>query len=50
MSHRRTVHFRPLLEFMFFVGDQILPADTPVERFRCATQFVLTLDKQKNVI
>ena len=35
---------------MFFVGDQLLPSDTPIEHFQYATQIVPTLDIQKNYI
>ena len=49
-SHQRTVQFRPLMDFVFFVGDRLLPADAPIEHFQHTTQIVLTLDKQKNSI
>ena len=49
-SHRRTVQFRPVVDFMFFVGDFLLPGDAPAEHFRQATQIVITLDNQKNAI
>ena len=38
------------MDFVFFVGDQLLPADAPTEHFQHSTQIVLTLDNQKNVI
>ena len=49
-GHRRTVQFRPLMDFVFFVGDRLLPADALIEQFQHATQIVLNLDNQKNVI
>ena len=38
------------MEFVFFMGDQILPADAPTEHFQHATQIILTLGNQKNAI
>ena len=38
------------MDFVFFVGDRLLPADAPIEQFQHATQIVLTLDNQKNAI
>ena len=49
-GHCRTVQFRPLMDFVFFVGERLLPADAPIEHFPHATQIVLTLDNKKNVI
>ena len=49
-GHLQTVHFRPLLDFVFFVGDELLPADTSIEYFQNAIQIVLALDNQKNEI
>ena len=49
-GHRRTVQFQPLMDFVFFVGDQIFPADALIEQFQHATEIVLTLDNQKNAI
>ena len=49
-SHQRTVQFRPLMDFVFSVGDRLLPADAPIEQFQHATQIFLTLDNQKNAI
>ena len=50
IGHRWTVQFRLLLDFVFFVGDILLPVDAPIENFHQATQIVLTLDNQKNFI
>ena len=49
-SHRRTVQFQPLMDFVFFVGDFLLPGDAPAEHFHQATQIFITLDNQKNAI
>ena len=50
LSGGATVQLRSLIEFVFFVGDFLLPGDAPAEHFRRATQIVLTLDNQKNAI
>ena len=47
---RRTIKFRSLLEFVFFIRDHLIPADAPIEHFQHANQIVLILDNQKNVI
>ena len=49
-GHHRTVQFLPLLEFVFFIGDHLIPANAPVKDFQHATQIVLTLDNHKNAI
>ena len=49
-GYRRTVEFLPLLEFGFFVGDHLLPADALIEHFQYATHIVLTLDNHNNYI
>ena len=49
-GHRRTVQFRLLVDFVFFVRDFLLPGDAPAEHFRQATQIVIALDNQKNTI
>ena len=49
-GHRRTVQLQTLLDFFFFIGDQIVPVDAPIEHFQNITQIVLTLDNQKNTI
>ena len=49
-GHCRTVQFRPLLEFVFFVGDTLLSPDAPIGSFQHATQIVITLKNQKNSI
>ena len=49
-SHHRTVQFRPLMDFVFFAGDTLLPPDAPIGWFKYVTQIVLTLDNQKNAI
>ena len=49
-GQHRTVQFRPLLEFVFFVGDQILPDNAPIDHFQYATHIVLALENQKNAI
>ena len=43
-GHHRTVQFRPLMDFVFFSGDTLLPPDTPIGWFEQVTQIVLTLD------
>ena len=48
--HRRTVHFCPLMDFLFFAGDTLLPHDAPIRWFEHVNQIVLTLDNQKNDI
>ena len=35
--HHQTVQFRPLLEFVLFVGDILLPVDALIKHFRQAT-------------
>ena len=42
------VQLRPLMEFVFFVGEFILPRYTPAKHFRQATQIVITLNNQNN--
>ena len=32
-DHRRTVQFRPFMDFVFFAGGFFLPVDTPAEHF-----------------
>ena len=49
-GHRRTGQFLPLLEFVFFVRDHLLPADALIDHFQHATQIFLTLDNQNNAI
>ena len=49
-GHRITAQFRPLTNFVFFVGDRLLLYDAPIEHFHHATQIVLTQDNQKNAI
>ena len=49
-GHFRTVQFRLLLDFVFFVGDQLLPADAPIGHFQHDTHIILTLVNQKNAI
>ena len=49
-DHRRTVQFRPLMDFFFFLGDRLLLSDAPIEHFQHATEIVLTLDNHNNVI
>ena len=49
-GHRQTVQFRPLMDFVFFVGDFLLPGDAPADHFCHATQIVITLNNQKNSI
>ena len=46
----KNTQFRPLLEFVFFVGDQLPPVDAPIEHFQYATQIFLALEDQKNAI
>ena len=50
IGHHRTVHFHPLLLFMSFVGNTLLPPDAPINQFQHVTQIVLTLDNQKTAI
>ena len=38
------------MEFVFFIGDSLLPGDAPIEHFHQATQIVLALDKQESAI
>ena len=38
------------MDFVFFVGDFLLPGDAPAEHFRHATQIFITINNQKNVI
>ena len=38
------------MEFVFFVGDFLLPRDAPVEHFPQVAQIVIILDNQKNAI
>ena len=38
------------MDFVFFVGDRLLPANAPTEQFQNTNQIVLTLDNQKNAI
>ena len=49
-GHRRIVQLQPLLEFVFFVGYQILLTDAPSEQFQHATGIFLTLENKKNEI
>ena len=49
-GHRWMVQFRPLMDFVFFVRDFILPGDAPAKHFRQAAQIVITLNNQKNTI
>ena len=49
-GHHRTVQFRPLMDFVFFFGDTLLPPDAPIRWFKHITQIVLALDNQKNSI
>ena len=48
--HCRTVQFRPLVDFVIFSGDTLLPKNSPIGYFGHVTQIVLTLDNQKNAI
>ena len=32
-GHRQTVQFQPLVDFVFFVRDFLLPEDAPVKQF-----------------
>ena len=50
IGHHRTVQFRPLMDFVFFVGDFLLPRDAPAEHSCQATKIIITLDNQKNAI
>ena len=36
-GHGRTVQFCPIMDFVFFVGYQLLPSDAPIEHFQYAT-------------
>ena len=50
-GHRRTVQFRPLLDFVFFVRTTPSPpTDDLIEHFQYTIQIVLTLDNQENAI
>ena len=49
-SHGRTVQLRPLIDFLFFAGDTLLPQDAPIRWFEHVNQIVLTLDNQNNAI
>ena len=49
-GRHRTVQFWPLLEFVLSIRDHLLPADALIKHFRHATQIVLALDNQNNVI
>ena len=49
-DHQQTVQFRSLLDFFFFVGERLLPADTLIEYFMNATPIIVTMDNQKNTI
>ena len=49
-GHHRTVQFRPLMYFVFFVGDFLLPGDAPVKFFCQTTQIVITLNNKRNTI
>ena len=49
-GHHRTVQFRPLLDFVFFVGDALLPFNASIKRFQHAAQIFVTLNNQKNFI
>ena len=44
------VLFWPLMEFLFFVVEFLLPGDAPADHFCYATQNLLTLNNQKNAI
>ena len=48
IGHFQTVQFCPLLDFIFFVGDRILPADNLIEHFQHATKILLDLDNHNN--
>ena len=50
IDHCQTVNFRPLLDFMFFIRDSLIPMDSPIEHFHQATKIFLTLENQKNYI
>ena len=49
-GHYRKVQFYPLMDFVFFAGDNLPPPDAPIGWFEHVTQIVLTLDNQKNSI
>ena len=49
-GHCRKVQFRPLLEFIFFIGNYLLLTDALIKNFQHVTHIVLTLDNQKNAI
>ena len=46
----RTFQFRPLLDYVFFIGDRLHPVDAYNEYLQHINQIVLTLNNQKNVI
>ena len=46
----RMVQFRPILEFVFFIGEYLLPTDALIKQFQYVTQIVLTLYNQKSAI
>ena len=49
-GHHRKVQLRPLLEFVFFIREYLLPADAPIDKFQHVTQIILTLDNHNNAI
>ena len=49
-GHRQTGQLQPLLEFVFFVGDRLLPADASIEHLYHDNHIFFTLDNQKNAI
>ena len=49
-GHLRKLQLWPLLDFIFCVGDRLLPDNSPIENLQHVPQIVLTLDNQKNAI
>ena len=45
-----TVQLRKLIDFMFFVGGQLLPDDALIDWFQHVTHIVFNLDKQKSEV